>query len=104
MPCLPGDGHDRVHVRGMAGDVDRDDGLGPVADGRLEAGRVEVRRLGVEVGVDDRRALMMSGDRGGEKRGGGHHHLVARADAPGLEASSIETVPLATAAPYWQSQ
>src|SRR5207248_2004310 len=46
-----------VELAGVAEHVDRDDGLRPLRDRRLDGGRVEVQRPRIDVGKDRRRAL-----------------------------------------------
>ena len=45
----PGDRHDRVEVARLSGEVHRDERLGPRRDRRLDARRVDVERVGLDV-------------------------------------------------------
>ena len=56
QPVTVGDGHDRVHVRRQAEQVDRADRLGPRRDGGLDPVGVDQVRVGLDVDEDRRRA------------------------------------------------
>ena len=65
-----------VVLRRVAEDVDGDDRLRPRRDRGLDRGRIEVERVGVDVGEDRRRPFVDRAVRRGDERIGRSDHLV----------------------------
>jgi hypothetical protein len=80
-----GDLAERRQVGGLAAQVDGDDGPGALGDRRVDRGRVDVERCGIDVG--EHRPGARAGNRlgGGIERVGRADHLVAGADHQPLE-------------------
>jgi len=76
-PVLPADGADRLHVRGLAEEVDRKDGAGLRRYGRPDLRRIDVEGLRVDVHEDRRRADVADRLRGGDEGERGRDDLVA---------------------------
>ena len=85
-PCALGQRQNRLHLGALAVEVDRQDGLGLLADPGLDARRVDV--VGRRIDIDEYRLLRQAGNRagGGEESVGRGDHLVAGTDALGHEA------------------
>ena len=63
----PGDLQDRVHVGGLAEEVDGDNGLGARCDEIFDPGRVQIERLRVDVGEDGAGTEQRGGLGGGDE-------------------------------------
>ena len=72
---------ERRHVGALAEEVDRNNGLRALRDGGVDACRVQVERVRVDVGEDGRRAEQRGGLGRGDERERRADHLVARANA-----------------------
>ena len=97
-PCVPGGGHDGVHIRGQAPEMRDDEGLGVAVRAATDLSRVDVVGIALDVAQHGDGAGMTDGREAGDPRVGRGQHLVARADAQGKQRgmngrrAAVETV------------
>src|SRR5436309_3450509 len=82
-PAFPCRGEDRVHLGGLAIQVDGHDGRGLARDRRRKLRGVHVVRRTIDVDEDGLRAALDDGRGRREERQGRDYHLLARTDAVG---------------------
>ncbi|MNV97516.1 hypothetical protein D3C71_1926450 [compost metagenome] len=78
---LAGDRHNGVHVAGIAGQMDDDDGLRPFGNARFERCRVKIVRIGQNIRKYGNRILIQNADDGPLIGDGAGDYLISGCDA-----------------------